>query len=80
MFQGVDQKNDAYIILPMVAGSAALIFDGGEVISPLHHYWFCFWVPTLLLLSQPGTGRYFSGVSERLIQVASAAHKKTVKK
>jgi O-antigen ligase len=58
MFRSFDSERDAFIILPMVAGAAALVFDGGAALSPLHHYWFCFWVPTLLLLSQPGTGTY----------------------
>lgn len=68
MFMDADRKGDAYIILPMVAGSTALVFDGGAALSPLHHYWFCFWVPALLILSHPGTGHYFA----RVLGVGSA--------
>lgn len=57
MFKSSDKKGDAYVILPMVAGSVALVFDGGAALSPLHHYWFCFWVPALLILAHPGTGQ-----------------------
>ncbi len=56
---------DAYIVLPMVAGSVALVFDGGVALSPLHYYWFCFWIPTLLILAHPATGEYFSTMLER---------------
>ncbi|MDF0751258.1 O-antigen ligase family protein [Marinobacter sp. 71-i] len=59
MFRNSEKKRDAYIILPMVAGSVALMFDGGVALSPLHYYWFCFWIPALLILAHPGTGQYF---------------------
>lgn len=47
----VSARRDAFIILPLIAGNAALIFDGGDALSPFHFYWFCFWLPALLLLS-----------------------------
>lgn len=62
VFRSAGKEADAYIILPMVAGSVALVFDGGVALSPLHYYWFCFWIPTLLILAHPATGEYFSTV------------------
>jgi O-antigen ligase len=62
VFFSADRKSDAYITLPMVAGSTALVFDSGAALSPLHYYWFCFWVPALLILSHPETGRFFARV------------------
>lgn len=59
VFRSADKGADAYIVLPMVAGSVALVFDGGVALSPLHYYWFCFWIPTLLILAHPATGEFF---------------------
>lgn len=60
VFRSADKEIDAYIVLPMIAGSVALVFDGGVALSPLHYYWFCFWVPAVLILAHPATGEYFS--------------------
>lgn len=51
LFVRVAPGASAYQVLFMAAGSAALLLDGGEVLSPLHYYWFCFWVPALLMLA-----------------------------
>lgn len=44
-------QQDGYILIPLLVGLAALMFDGGDPLSPFHFDWFCFWIPAMLLLS-----------------------------
>lgn len=44
-------RGESYIVISLLVGVAALMFDGGEPLSPFHFDWFCFWVPAALMLS-----------------------------
>lgn len=44
-------QRDGYIVITLLVGIAALMFDGGDPLSPFHFDWFCFWVPAMLMLS-----------------------------
>ena len=46
------EQNDGYIVLPLLVGLSALMFDGGEPLSTFHFNWFCFWVPVTLILAR----------------------------
>ncbi len=46
-----EQQRDGYILIPLLVGVAALMFDGGDPLSPFHFDWFCFWIPAMLMLS-----------------------------
>ncbi len=46
-----EKQQDGYMLIPLLVGLAALMFDGGDPLSPFHFDWFCFWVPAMLLLS-----------------------------
>ncbi|AHI30163.1 hypothetical protein AU14_13705 [Marinobacter similis] len=51
VFSGQRRVEELYILLPVIVGVVALMFDGGEPLSTFHFNWFCFWIPIVLLLS-----------------------------
>ncbi|MBO6849165.1 MAG: O-antigen ligase family protein [Marinobacter sp.] len=68
--QRAESQREGYIVITLLVGVAALMFDGGDPLSPFHFDWFCFWVPAMLLLSsqavtgqQLGDGRDISLVA-----------------
>lgn len=60
--QRVECQREGYIVITLLVGVAALMFDGGDPLSPFHFDWFCFWVPAMLLLSsQAVAGQQLGG-------------------
>lgn len=46
-----EHQSEGYIVIPLLVGLAALMFDGGEPLSPFDFDWFSFWIPVALMLS-----------------------------
>lgn len=46
-----DRDRTFWMTLPLITGQVALVFDGGYAFAAFDYEWFCFWFPTVLLLS-----------------------------
>lgn len=46
-----DRARTFWMTLPLITGQVALVFDGGYAFAAFDYEWFCFWFPTVLLLS-----------------------------
>lgn len=51
LFDRVLAQREGYMLIPLIVGLVAMMFDGGHPLPPFHFSWFCFWVPVSLLVS-----------------------------
>lgn len=52
-----EHQKDGYMLIPLMVGVSALMFDGGNALSPFHFDWFGFWIPALLMLASQAAER-----------------------